>query len=127
MGSIDTALYTRLSGLISTRIYPAPIPQNATYPLVVYQQISGPRSYSMGVQSLIVRARFQLDSWAQTSLAVRSLAEQVRSALSNYHGTSDGVVIDHVELVNEQKLYEDEADLHRMIQDYMIDYRESAP
>lgn len=134
MATISSALRTRLinfagiSTLISARVYPAPIPQNPTYPLVTYQKISGPRDYVMGNQSGLVRARFQLDTWAETYGECEALADQVRLALSNYSGTSDTITIDWIALDNEQgPLYDDDADLQRCIQDYMIDYRESLP
>ena len=133
MSSIDTAVYTRLAAcagltaLVSTRIYAHFTPQNATYPCVVHNQISGPRQYVMGEQNPIVRARWQLDSYAATSVAARAVSEQVRLALSNYHGTSDSVVIDHVEQVNELSDYNESEELHRVIQDFMIDFRETTP
>jgi hypothetical protein len=133
MASIDTALYTRLSGfaglaaLVATRIYPAPVPQNATYPLITYQQISGIRAYVYSNQSGWVRARFQVDCYAASSTGARALAEQVRLALSIYRGTSDTIVIDLIQLENEIKFYEDDVDLHHVIHDYIVDYREALP
>ena len=133
MSSIDTALFTRLSGfagltaLVGTRIYPPPVPQNATYPLVTLSQVSGLRSYVYGNQSGFVDARFQFDCWATTSIGARALAEQLRIALSFYRGTSDGVVIDLIRMDNEIKDYDDVAELHRIIQDYFVTYREELP
>jgi len=133
MASIDTALYTRMTGfaglaaLVGTRIYPAPIPQGATYPLVTYQQISGVRDYVYSNQSGLVRARFQVDSYAETATGARALAEQVRLALSIYNGVSDGITIDLIQIINEERVYDDEVDLHRIIHDYMVDYREALP
>lgn len=131
--SIDSAIYTRLSGfaglaaLVSTRIYPAPIPQSPTYPLVTYMQVSGVRGYVYGNQDGFVQGRWQVDSWSTTSTGARALAEQVRLALSNYKGTSDSVVIDLITIENELKDYDDDASLHRVIQDYFVTYRESLP
>ncbi len=133
MSSIDSALYTRLvafpglAELVSTRIYPPPIPQNPTYPLVTLQQISGVRGYVMGNQSGAVAARFQVDSWAETSIGARALAEQVRLAMSIYRGTSDSVVIDLITIENETRLFEDGVELHRIMQEYLVNYRESLP
>jgi hypothetical protein len=133
MASIDTALYTRLStfaglvALASTRVYPPPAPQGATFPLVTYQQISGIRSYVYGNQSGFVVARFQLDSWAESAIGARALSEQVRLALSNYHGTSDTIVIDYISIESEQRLFEDDVELHRISQDYMVYFRETLP
>ena len=133
MASIDTALYTRLGGfagltaLVSTRIYPPPVPQNATYPCVSYSQVSGVRDYVMGNQSGLVQSRYQLDSWATTSTGARAVAEQVRLALSNYAGTSDTIVIDYVLMESETRIFEDESDLHRISQDFIVHYRETLP
>ena len=132
--SIDSALYTRLSGfaglaaLVSTRNYPLIAPQNGTYPLVTYQQISGTRDYVMGNQSGLVMARFQLDSWAQdVPASARAVANQVRLALSNYHGTSDSVVIDYIELMNETVMGQPDEEFWRISQDYMVTFREALP
>lgn len=134
MSSIDTALYTRLSGfaglaaLVGTGIYPPPAPQDATYPLVTFQQISGVRTHVMGPNETgFVDARFQVDSWATSSTSARAVAEQVRLALSCYRGTSDTIVIDLVVIENEQALYDDEVELHRIIHDYIVHYRETTP
>jgi hypothetical protein len=131
MGTIDTALFTRmstfagLSALIGTRIYPAPAAQDVAGDYVTIQQISGPRQYAMGGATGLVDARFQVDCWSGSSVGVRALAEQVRLALSHYHGTSDSVTVDLVLLENEQKLYDEEAELHRVIHDYVVSYREA--
>jgi len=132
--SIDSALYARLAGfaglsaLVSARIYPPPIPQDPTYPLVTYQQVSGNRGYVYGPnQDGFVWARFQLDSWAETLIGARALSEQVRLALSNYHGTSDSVVIDYIRIESEQQLFEEDVEKHRISQDYFVWFRESLP
>lgn len=133
MGNIDTALYTRLSnfaGLIaltSTRIYPGLAPQDCAYPFVVYEQLSGVRDYVMGNQSGLVSSAFKLDSWGETRSSARSVAEQVRLALSNWHGTSDGVTIDWTEMDTELSDYDAEAFAYRVIQWYTIHHRESLP
>lgn len=132
MSNIDTAIYTRLSthaglaALVSTRIYPPPAPQDATYPLVTYQQISGIREYAMTTQVGLVDGRFQFDVWAETRPGARTVAEQVRQALSNYRGTSDTIQVDFVRMDTELVDYDEDAALHRVLQDYIISYRETA-
>jgi hypothetical protein len=120
--------FAGLGALVSTRIYPSPIPQNPTYPLVTYQKIDAPRDYVMGNQSGLVFSRFQVDSWAETYDACEALAEQVRLSLSNYAGTSDTIVIDWVEMDNEQgPMWDEVSGLQRVIQDYMVTYFEALP
>jgi hypothetical protein len=134
MATISTALRNRLtnyagfSTIAQARMYPAPIPQKATYPLVTYQKISGLRSYAMGAQIDMVRSRFQIDIWATDYDACEALADQVRLALSNYRGTSDTIVIDLIRLEDEQGPMLDEgSELQRVIQDYILDFRETTP
>lgn len=133
MPSIDTAIYARLKGsagvatLVSGRVYDAFMPQGPTLPLVTFTQVSGLRDYVMGNQSGLVEARFQVDSWALTASGARALAEQVRLALSNWHGESDTVSVDWSEIVNETRFFEDETLYHRISQDYRIAYREPLP
>jgi len=51
----------------------------------------------------------------------------VRLALSNYAGTSDTIVIDYVLMESETRIFEDESDLHRISQDFIVHYRETLP
>lgn len=127
--SIDSALYTRLSGyaglsaLVSNRIYPAPIPQNATYPLCTYQEIDRIPIHVMGGTAGIVHIRYQIDSWATTLAAAKAVAAQVEAALDNYAGTSDSVVIKNCFLdLGQSSPYSDEEGVHRYIQDFLIEY-----
>jgi hypothetical protein len=137
MGSIDSALYTRLStfagltALISTRIYPPPAPQNAVYPFITYAQVSGVRSYVMGNQSGLVQARFQVDIWDDDlTKTARTVAEQVRLALSMYRGAPDGVTVDLITIETEFRGDPERVDnqyLSHIIQEYVVTFRESLP
>jgi len=123
--------FAGLSALVSTRIYRLTVPQDAVLPAVTYQRISGPREYVMGQQTPLVRARFQITSWADDYSGVKAVAEQVRLALSNYAGTSAGVVIDWVEMVNDTDLFEDETGqatgVFGVASDFFLHYREVQP
>lgn len=122
--SIDTALYQLLTGGGIARVYPPPIPDNPTYPLVTYMQISDPRTYVQEGPDGFVFARFEFDCWATTSSGARALAETLRFILSGYRGTSDGVLIQSAFLLGGPKDYDDEARAHRVIQDYRITFKE---
>jgi len=127
--SIDSSLYTRLStyaGLIaltSTRIYPPPVPQNPTYPLVTYQEIDRVPVKVMGTNAGVVHIRYQIDSWASTLAAAKAVAAQIALALDNYAGTSDSVVIKNCFLdMGQSSPYDDEEGVHRYIQDFIIEF-----
>jgi len=129
MSTIDTALYARLSGyagltaLVSTRIYPAPIPQNPTYPLVTYQEIDRVSPHTMGTLAGVTHIRYQIDSWATTLAGAKAVAAQVEAALDNYAGTSDTIVILNCFLESGQSSpYDDAEGVHRYIQDFIVEY-----
>ena len=129
MGTIDSALFSRLSGhaglkaLVSSRIYRPPAPQNAAYPLVTYQEIDRQPIHVMGGTAGVVHIRYQIDCWAETLAAAKAVAAQVEAALDNYSGTSDGVVIRNSFLDSGQSSpYDDSEGLHRYIQDFLIEY-----
>jgi hypothetical protein len=124
--SIDTALYQLLTGGGIARVYPPPIPDNPTYPLVTYMQISDPRTYVQEGPDGFVFSRFQFDCWAATSSAARALAESLRAILSGYRGTSDDVNIQASFLLGGPKDYDSEARVHRVVQDYRIIFKDAS-
>lgn len=130
MGTIDTALWKRLKDhaglkeLVGSRIYSPPIPQNATYPLVTYQEIDRMPIHVFGSTAGVVEIRYQLDSWATTLAGAKLVAAQVEAALDNWHGTSDGIDINISLLESGQSSpYQDVEGIHRYIQDFIIEYR----
>lgn len=140
MASIDSALITRLknfaglSALVGARVFAHPLPTKSTaydpYPCVEIAQTHGRRDYVMGGQSGLVRAHFDIWAWDDSPAKVRAIAEQVRRALSGYSGTSDTVTIDHIELMDEDRV--DNAsdavgDDTAIVQDYLVWYRETIP
>ena len=129
MGTIDSALYTRLSGhaglkaLVSARIYPPPAPQSSAYPLVTYQEIDRVSPHVMRGTAGVTHIRYQVDSWAETLAGAKAVAAQVRAALDNWSGTSDGVVVKNCFLDSGQSSPYDEAEgAHRYIQDYLLEF-----
>jgi hypothetical protein len=129
MGTIDSALFSRLSGfaglkaLVSTRVYPPPAPQNAAYPLVTYQEIDRQPIHVMGRTAGVVHIRYQVDSWAETLAEAKAVAAQVEAALDNWAGTSANVVVKNSFLESGQSSpYDDAEGVHRYIQDFLIEY-----
>ena len=80
-----------LAGVLGGRVYPKRMPQNPTYPTIVYHRISGAREHSHDGSSGLAHPRFQLDLWAKTHIAAKDLAEKVRAALDGYKGVMGGV------------------------------------
>lgn len=133
MAYIEEGLYTLLSGtvaiaaLVSTRIYAVVAPQNPTTPFLVVTKISDVPEYVMGSESGITTARIQIDAYDTTYSGARALSEAVRQALSHYSGAPYGVTVDIILKESDTALWEDEVKLHRILNDYMVSYRQSAP
>lgn len=118
---IDEALFARLAGFtsltvllaapgtgFSAAVYPAGnVPQNAVLPYLTYQLISEPREHAMGADPGIRQPRFQVSVWATGSTEARDIAVQVEAALSRFHGTVAGVLIQDVLKENETDLGRD--------------------
>ena len=136
--TIEAEIYTRLSGfaglsaLVSTRIYPrGEMPQNVEMPALSYQRISAERPSAMGVDTGLVRARFQFDCWSGvhrddtegTFDESRAVFEQVRLALQRWRTTS-GTIVQDTFIVGDQDLYETESKTFHAVLDAEIIYEE---
>jgi len=108
---------------ITTRVYPNSMPQSPTYPLIVYQKVSGYRPHHLGGVSGVARPRFQIEAWAATYTAAKSLAKAIREALDGTRYTS-GTVTFYSLIQGEFDNYEPNTETHRIIQDYTIRHNE---
>lgn len=81
--------YSGLTSLVDKRIYPLLVPQTAKLPAVSYKRISTVRAQSKDGPSGLVEARFDFACWGKSYADAKSVAEQVRNALSQFVG-SDG-------------------------------------
>jgi hypothetical protein len=109
-----------LTGIVSDRIYPTPLPQGATLPAVTYTDISNVGSTSNDGPDCLEKARYQLDHWAETKEDANRLERLTRVALSGFRGRWQGLTIGGVFRRNSWTLYEPETQLWRAISDYQI-------
>ena len=134
MASIETVLFTRLdnfaglSSLVVSRIYPLNLPQSPTYPAVTFTRIGTDPFSGMTEDIGITRGRFQLDAWATTYLGALNVGAQLRLALKRWDDSGTSPVVLDSFLDNELDDFEDRlessAGVFRVIQDYIIHYRE---
>lgn len=92
-----------VTNITSTRIYPDTVPQNASFPYVVYQVIgTQPTDTKDGASRLDV-VRFQVDCYSTDYDTTDTLAAAVRTALDRYAGTptGSGVAIDKIVFTNQ--------------------------
>lgn len=121
--TIEQALFNRLStfaglmALIDTRVFPVRLPQGVILPAATYSRVSGPviRTMQGGANPNPV---FQVDCWAETYLAAKSVAGQVRDALDGFTGTlggDSGVSVQCIYVTGEHDEYEGPPELYRTI------------
>ena len=103
---------------ITTRCYPGKIPQDPTYPLIVYYKVTGMRDHHLQGPSRLAHPRFQVEAWATTYDAAKTLANAIREALDGYKGTVGTVVIGSILIESERDVYEDAVSCHRVIMDF---------
>ncbi len=113
----------------SARIYAKHLPQDPTLEAITFAQISAERIHAFGRDPGQVRARFQVDAWANSWEESRDLADAIRgdgagSAFSRFRGTVDTTVIDDILLDNEIATFEDISGSYRTTQDYFLWYQE---
>ncbi|MFA5546647.1 MAG: DUF3168 domain-containing protein [Sphaerochaetaceae bacterium] len=105
---------------ITTRCYPVTLPQSPTYPLILYTKISGDRDHVLQGASGMAHPRFQIDAWAETYTAAKTLADAIREALDGYRGTASGTRIGSCLIDSERDIYESEIKIYRVSQDYLV-------
>lgn len=134
---IETALFSFLHGtaaivnLVADRIAPMERAQDEALPAITYQTISNVPDYHLGGESGHSVARIQIDCWAETYLAVKQLAEQVRLAVSGHTGvwnehTITGVLVQDNGDLPESVEPASEAGAHRASMDLRIGYLQTA-
>jgi len=76
-----------IGGLVGTRVYPAPPPQNATYPLITTQLISNVQFPHLRQQGPgLAEPRFQVDAWATTKAGAKALGRAIQQRLQGFTG-----------------------------------------
>ncbi len=114
-----------ISALIDTRFYWMHLPEGVTYPAVRSLIVSRERATVHAATPAAAKAgietmRIQLDLFAENGDDSESLAEAFKTEL-------DGLRVDNlagVLLINELDEYDDENNVFRIIQDYMVHYRQ---
>lgn len=87
-GLIDHLLgVSALKALVDTRIYPVRMPQGAALPLITVQRISTTQLQPHDEMSQLPEARMQINCYAETFEAVKSISAAISNALDGHRGT----------------------------------------
>jgi hypothetical protein len=109
---IEEDVFNALKGLVSNRCYPLLMPQNPSYPSIIYTRISSTPENTLNGGATIDLVRFQIDSYAETYSAARTLAASVRTAMEA--AAFKGL------LQTDQDFLEPDVTVYRVTQDYYV-------
>lgn len=113
--TIETDVVSRLTSLVSGRIYPLIMPSGATLPAIIYTAISMRPQRSLGGPSLLYNTRMQLDAWAQSLASAKTLRDQIATAMD-----SSLVEFRVGDIFHNPDLYEPDTGLYRVSSDYSL-------
>jgi len=104
-------------GLVGTRIQPAPLPLQFTYPAISFLKVSNAYSRIAG------HPRIQIDCWSRDWTECQTLAKAVETALDGYSGIVNTVNIEIIVPLNSQDFYDNETKLYNVPYDFKVIYR----
>lgn len=121
------ALRARLTGLAGGRVYWVDRPQAAALPSITLQTISDPRPQHLKGFEELRPTRVQVDCWADTYSAAKSLMEQVIAAAVP-ESTSNGIRFDRAMVESVQDLGErtETKFIHRQTADFIFHWATAA-
>lgn len=121
---IGAAIFALLSPttLAETRVYPLQRPQGSELPAITYQVISTTPLHAFARDAGVFTVRVQVDSWAETYIGARQLANEVRGILSRWRGAAGQTEI--LDVLMDNELETAEGSTKRILQDYRIYVRE---
>ncbi len=111
------------------RFSPVSMPQTATFPLALYQEISGQLIHQHGEASVLPRPRIQITCWGMTYGDVVALDRAIKAAIDGKRGNwGTGSYVTMVEsCVAETTPHDDrdpETSVFQRSRDYMIMWKE---
>jgi len=104
------------------RFYPNSLPQGVTYPAVKYFEVSNPQSYTHSGRSAFQEPRWQLDCWADTYLAARSLANDLKIKVAGYVGKMGTQDVQPIFYENLRDNFDPETGKHWVTMDLVIQH-----
>jgi hypothetical protein len=116
-----------LVALVGDRIYPDVMDDPPVYPSVTFQKTGGAGARGAVANPGLMRATFQVSTWAKSRDEAVQIARQVRFALDRKRKvTVSGIAVDDVFYESDLDDVDTDDDVHYNHMDFRIHYRESA-
>ena len=109
-----------LKSLISTRLYPGWIPENAVMPAVAFLCVSGVRHFDIDV----AYPRYQFSVFSPRYLEAKEIVSEIRNILQRFKGKMGNTDVIQVAYQNEYENYERDTKLYHIAIDFKFIYRE---
>ena len=109
------------SALVAARVYPDLVPEDPTWPLIVYHRISANDSDYRDHDAPTTReiSRVQLDCYDDTSDGAADLADQVQAA---FNGWSSGSTVGWAFKANRLADYDQSLNVYKQVVDVIIEH-----
>jgi len=130
--SIETALRSHLlglpgmEGLVGSRNYPVVLPQDVTYPALVYRLVSDVTDPLLTGRSNIRRARIEVGCWSTDFDQAKAIIKIIRDAVDGECGMWSGLEVYEVRVENEFDDYGEEVRAYVRQLDLFILYIEGS-
>jgi hypothetical protein len=112
MATTEATAQTLLAALVSGRCYPLTAPDPVTKPYIIYSVISDVQENGIGGFAGISNQRMQVDAYATSYGAVKTLAASIKTAMSTAAFTNIHL--------SSQDLHESDTQLYRISMDFSI-------
>lgn len=102
--------------------FPGKVPQGVQPPFVNHFTVSadqGPTKDGNQVKTI----RYQISVFTRDKVSGLQIGENISDILDNYRGEVGGHSIDLIRLIDENDLYEDDAEMYHRALDFQIRYR----
>lgn len=118
---------TDITDVVSIRIYPVILPQNAVLPAITIQLLQSEVHDTLGGMAGLFEAEIQVDVYSLNKQEVQDIAENVRLSLQAYSGINLGVSIKGIHFLDEMDGFEPEVSYHRQISRFTVFYNRVNP
>lgn len=135
MADIDKALVyqvtndSKVAALIAGRFYPVSMPQSATFPLAVYQFVSGTVIQVHGEVGVLPLARVQITCWGLTFMDVVEVDRAIKNSIDGKRGNwGTGAYVTAIEECVAETTPRDDRDpntaIYQRSRDFSIQWKE---
>lgn len=112
---IETGLYSYISANVSgITFYAGFLPQNPTYPCIVYLKTSSDRYLSYDGAGTTEEATFQIDVISESYSTAKTKANLMITALHGYSGLMGSSQVYKIDVVDDFDIYEDTLEVFRI-------------